>query len=135
MGSNSASDGIAVSEPAKPPLIPFALCVGVTGHRQEALPPECLQRLPGQIRDALALLTRSATTVHASAADCFAPGRPLLQFVSPLAEGADQVAAEVALELGYSLHAVLRSQRRIPPDFSSERVGSQVRRVIEKVKA
>lgn len=79
----------------------------MTGHRQDALPPECLARLPGQIRDSLELLTRSAAAVHAGSADCFAPGQPRFMFISPLADGADQIAAESALELGFSLQAVL----------------------------
>jgi hypothetical protein len=83
------------------------MCVGVTGHRQEALPPECVARLPGQIRDALQLLMRGAAAVHAGSADCFAPGEPRFMFISPLADGADQIAAEAALELGFSLQAVL----------------------------
>ena len=36
---------------------------------------------------------------------------PRFRFVSPLADGADQIAAEVALELGFSLHAVLPFER------------------------
>ena len=125
-----------MSESSSPPLIPFALCVGVTGHRLDALPPECVTRLPGQIRDALALLTRSAVTVHAGAADCFAPGEPRLQFVSPLAEGADQVAAEVALELGYSLHAVLPFARAdYRGDFSSEGSAAKFDALIAKAQS
>jgi len=90
-----------------PPQVPFTLCVGITGHRHEALPPEYLPQLPGQIRDALQLLTRGAVAVRASAADCFADKEPRFVFVSALADGADQIAAEAALEMGYSLQAVL----------------------------
>ena len=79
-----------------PPPVPFVLSVGVTGHRQDALPADELPRLPARIKDALQLLTRSAAKVHSEAADCFAPGDPRLLFVSPLAHGADQMAAEVA---------------------------------------
>jgi hypothetical protein len=90
-----------------PPQVPFTLCVGITGHRHEALPPEYLPRLPGQLRDALRMLMRGAATVQAGAADCFAAGEPHFVFVSALADGADQIAAETALELGFSLQAVL----------------------------
>ncbi|MEO8547609.1 MAG: hypothetical protein ABI422_04505, partial [Sphingomicrobium sp.] len=91
----------------RPPKIPFALCVGVTGHRQEAIPPECLSQLPGQIRDALQLLMRGAAAVHGGAAGYFAADAPRFMFVSPLADGADQIGAEIALELGFSLQVVL----------------------------
>jgi hypothetical protein len=90
-----------------PPPVPFVLSVGVTGHRQDALPADELPQLPGRIREALELLIRSAAKVHDKAADCFAPGDPRLMFVSPLAHGADQMAAQVALDLGFSLHGVL----------------------------
>ena len=63
--------------------------------------------MPGQIRDTLELLTKCATTVHGGSSDCFAPGSPRWIFISPLADGVDQIAAEVALELGFSLQVVL----------------------------
>ena len=43
--------------------------------------------------------------------ECFAPGPLQLRFVSPIADGADQIAAEVALELGWELQAVLPFDR------------------------
>ena len=108
MASNSGGGPLVASEqPDHPPRVPFALCVGVTGHRRDALPPGCLPRLPGEIRNALELLIRSAAAIHDRDRDCFAPGEPRLQFLSPLADGADQIAAEIALDLGLSLHAVL----------------------------
>ena len=103
MKQGNASDSYGTA----PPAVPFVLSVGVTGHRQGALPSEELPRLPARIRDALQLLVRSAAKVHAEAADCFAAGDPRLLFVSPLAHGADQMAAQVALDLGFSLHGVL----------------------------
>ena len=52
-------------------------------------------------------MTGCAATVRAGAEDCFAPDPTRLLFVSPLAHGADQIAAGVALDLGFSLQAVL----------------------------
>ena len=105
--TSSSKQTAPASNGRHPPRVPFTLCVGVTGHRQDALPPEFLPRLPGFIRGALQQLTQCAATVRAGAGDCFAPDPTRLLFVSPLAHGADQIAAEVALELGFSLHAVL----------------------------
>ena len=104
-----------------PPRIPFALSVGVTGHRAEALPADCLERLPGQIRDALERLVRAAAAVRAGADDCFASDETRFRFVSPLAGGADQIAATVALELGFSLQVVLPFARdEYRRDFNPE---------------
>ncbi|MEO6581372.1 MAG: hypothetical protein ABIN68_01020, partial [Sphingomicrobium sp.] len=98
---HSASDG------ESPPLVPFTLCVGITGHRHEALPPGYLAKLPGLIRETLTMLIRGAEAVRASADDCFAAGGTRLVFVSALADGTDQIAAEAALELGFSLQSAL----------------------------
>jgi hypothetical protein len=43
--------------------------------------------------------------------DCFAPLPPKLRFVSPIADGADQIAAEIALDLGWELQAILPFER------------------------
>ena len=94
-------------EGGHPPQVPFTLCVGITGHRHEALPPDYLSRLPEQIRETLQMLIRGAAAVLAGAADCFAAGEPRFVFVSALADGADQIAAEAALELGFSLQVAL----------------------------
>jgi len=91
----------------RPPKVPFTLCVGVTGHREDVLPPDFLADLPGRVRDALKLLTDCAASVRAGAEDCFATDPPRRLFVSPLAHGSDQIAAEVAVEFGFALHAVL----------------------------
>ena len=39
--------------------------------------------------------------------DCFASGAGRLRFVSPIADGADQIAAEIALELGWELQVII----------------------------
>ena len=90
-----------------PPHVPFVLCVGVTGHRADSLPADSLSALAPRIRAMLELLARTAMELLESERSCFAPGPPTLRFVSPLADGADQIAAEVALELGWQLQAVL----------------------------
>ena len=53
------------------------------------------------------MLTRGAEAVRAGASDCFATDRSSFVLVSAMADGADQIAAEAALELGFSLQAVL----------------------------
>ena len=61
--------------------------------------------------DALRTITNAALAVHAEKSADFAPVPPALHFISPLADGADQIAAECALALGYRLRAVLPFDR------------------------
>jgi hypothetical protein len=66
--------------------------------------------LPGlsrRIRDTLLLIEQAGRALHARTAGCFDDAPPRLRFVSPIADGADQIAAEVALDLGWELQAVL----------------------------
>ena len=91
-----------------PPRVPFVLSVGVTGHRSEALGANGgdVGALRERVMVALRLVTQAALETHAAASAWFLPDKPRLYFVSALADGADQMAAECALELGYELHAI-----------------------------
>ena len=88
-----------------PPRLPFVLSVGVTGHRSDALPGS--DELRERVDAALKLILDAALQVREQCPGAFSDEPPLLQFVSPIADGADQIAAEVALELGFDLSAVL----------------------------
>lgn len=95
----------------RPPPVPFVLAVGVTGHRAEVLPADSVPILRERIRDVLERIAESGRALFAAERDCFAATEPKLRFVSPIADGADQIAAEVALELGWELQAVLPFER------------------------
>ena len=79
-----------------------------------------------RLRDALRLLIEGAAAIHAQESDHYSPQPTKLRFVSPLAGGADQIAAGVALELGFELHAILpfkreRYRRELCDDEARER--------------
>ncbi len=84
------------------PAVPLCLTVGVTGHRDVAAIADHvsagLTRMLAELRDAVLPL-------HATGS--FAAAPPRFTLVCPLAQGADQLAAAIALDLGYELHAVL----------------------------
>lgn len=88
-----------------PPKVRPGLIVGITGHRK--LPHDA----EGAIGEAIAAVLTGATAaaervVRTEAA--FFSDEPLRRvMISPLAEGADQIAAEAALAAGWSLRAVL----------------------------
>ena len=92
---------------AGPPRLPFVLSVGVTGHRAEALPADGLAALRERIGAILTLVGDGARSLFDSETGCFTAEPARLRFVTPIADGADQIAAEVALDLGWELEAVL----------------------------
>jgi hypothetical protein len=91
-----------------PPRPRPALRIGVTGHRLNRLlePGVDLDALRAQVRTALSTV-RAAVEQAASDYDQVYAGPPQLRLISPLAEGADQLVASEALELGYALHVPL----------------------------
>ena len=96
-----------LGRPRGPPPVPFVLSVGVTGHRAEALDAGDVERLRERMRHTLLLIEQAGRALLEREGDCFAPGQPRLRFVSPIADGTDQIAAELAVELGWELQAIL----------------------------
>jgi hypothetical protein len=94
-----------------PPQIPFVLSVGVTGHRTDTLPADSIDALRARISQALRLTAEAGAALFESERDCFSADPPRLRFVSPIADGADQLAAEAALQSGWELQVVLPFER------------------------
>lgn len=93
---------------AGPPAPPFALTVGITGHRSEALEQgAAIGELTARLGSVLDMLQSEALAVRAQEAGLFAAGPPCFTLVSPLASGADQMVATLALERGWHLQAIL----------------------------
>lgn len=95
------------SSSSGPPRVPFVFSVGVTGHRAEALPADGLATLRERIGAILAIVSEAAHSLFEQDRDCFTSESARMRFVTPIADGADQIAAEVALDLGWELQAVL----------------------------
>lgn len=87
--------------------MPFVLSVGVTGHRADALPGGSIDQLRSSIGAILDLVGGAARELFAKEAQYFSGAPPALRFVSAIAEGSDQIAADEALSLGWDLHAIL----------------------------
>lgn len=104
----------AVAEVAShPPPLPFVLSVGITGHRIEALEHGAAETVAQRLRAALEQVKEAASALYGDDGGSFSSEPPRFMFVSPLADGADQIAAEAALDLGFELHAILPFERRI----------------------
>ena len=91
--------------------MPFVLAVGVTGHRADVLAEGSIDTLRERIRSTLELVAAAGADLLELERDCFASGPCRRRFVSPIADGADQIAAEVALELGWELQLILPFER------------------------
>ena len=90
-----------------PPRIAFGCGIGITGHRAEALPEIARGTIQARLKEVLGLIAESCHAIAHREASFFADAPPALTIVSPLAAGTDQMTAEIALSLGYRLHAVL----------------------------
>lgn len=93
-----------------PPRPPLVLCAGVTGHRADALDSAGREALPGRIGAVLDLIREAGGAIAPERA-LFADDPTCLRLVSPLADGADQIAALAAVERGWQIQALLPFDR------------------------
>ena len=104
-----------------PPALPFVFTVGITGHRSEAIPADAVEPIWERLKGALEALAAKAAAIHRAETAAFEPGPARLVFISALADGADQIGAEIALALGFELFAILPFDReRYRADLSSD---------------
>jgi hypothetical protein len=95
----------SITSPTRPTL---ALRIGITGARN--LDAAQLPRLSDQLHAVLQAIQQQmrqlAAQDHIAAAYHHqgGPPRPTMRFLSPLARGADRLAAQAAVSLGYTLH-------------------------------
>ena len=76
------------------------------------LPAGAVDSLRTRVCDVLTLIDQAGARLAKRGKDLFAGEPPTKRFVSPIADGADQIAAEVALELGWELQVVLPFGRK-----------------------
>ena len=103
-----------------PPSCALVLHVGVTGHRE--LPEAAVPAIAKTVATVLATIDVTVRGI-AEAESRQAPetGAPLLRVISSLAEGADQLVAETALERGWEVQCPLPFAREeYAKDFSGE---------------
>ena len=93
-------------DPAPPPSLLCELELPGTGSSRLLEPNVDLDGLRAQVRAVLSTVRAATEQAAADFGEVYG-GPPLLRLISPLAEGADQLVASEALELGYSLHVPL----------------------------
>ncbi|MCJ8191910.1 hypothetical protein [Sphingomicrobium aestuariivivum] len=96
----------------------LALRFGITGHRPPRLDPALNASIHADIARIFRRSTAALAELHEAHASMFDPRPAKVKLVSSLAEGADVIAAEAALDTGVSLSACLpMPQERYARDF------------------
>lgn len=90
-----------------PPRPRLTLNVGITGHRAAILPAPVLTTLRPFVEDVFRNLREAALRVHRQETAIFDRAPARLRLHSPLASGADQLAADSARAAGYHVRALL----------------------------
>jgi hypothetical protein len=104
-----------LSTPPKPPL---AFRVGVVGHRPDRLEKADLVRLGDVIRQILLTIQEQVSAFAKANKALFTPEAPVLRAISPLAEGADRIFGEQAIDLHWNLCCVMPfHQEEFEKDF------------------
>jgi hypothetical protein len=125
--------------PPKPRLV---FRVGVIGHRPNRLDPNKIEELKQSLRELL-LVIREATQCARNQGPGFASegkAEATLRIISPLAEGTDRLAAQVALDLGFELQCPMPfPQVEVendfrPPKAVHENALSEFRQLLERAK-
>ncbi|MEM9496204.1 MAG: hypothetical protein AAGA09_09385 [Pseudomonadota bacterium] len=96
-----------MSEHLHPPRPALAIRIGVTGHRAARIGADAHARLDAQIGAVLDALFAGAHDAALTLKDLYREEEPRLSVVSALADGADMMVAERALEKGWRLFAPL----------------------------
>lgn len=108
-----SASGVADAEPtfpsvgSHPPRPRLALNIGITGHRASILPGGSLSTLRPVLDEVLNGLKTAVHDLHRHPDALFQPADPIVRLHTPLATGADQLAAESARALGFHVRALL----------------------------
>lgn len=104
LAASADADGDLGRHPPRPRL---ALNVGITGHRASNLPAGALDALRPIVDKVFRDLREAALRLYAASDDLFSTDPPILRLHTPLATGADQLAADSARASGYTVRALL----------------------------
>ncbi len=101
--------------PPKPKLV---VRVGVTGHRPNRLQSASMDMLQQRIGEVLATIKDMVKLIRQEATAYYADTPPVLRLISPLAEGADRIVAQEAINIGCELQCPLPfEQKQYEKDF------------------
>ena len=99
----------------------LALRFGITGHRPPRLSSDHHDTVRKHCLDVFRIAEETLKDIHRDHSEIFAPQPPLAKLITSLAEGADVLAAEAALEAGLGISVCLP----FPPKTYSEDFGEE----------
>lgn len=100
-----------------PPKVPLTIRVGVTGHRDVT----DSEGLRGAVRQVLGLVRDFGSRLKGEEGTLYSSDEPVLRIISPLADGADRLVAEEALDLSFKLQCPFPFfQEEYEKDFKAE---------------
>src|SRR5258708_4882815 len=117
----------------RPPRARLALRVGVTGHRPNKLQSAEGDLLGRRVRAVLEYLRETTFNLHGIQDSGYLSDPPVLRIISPLAEGADRLVAEVAIasDYGFELQCPLPFSRgAYESDFETAESRLQFRKLL-----
>lgn len=106
-----------------PPKPRLTLNVGITGHRATVLPAGVADLLGPVVEDVFRRLRDATRHLHSVEKVLFDAAQPQLRLHTPLATGADQVAADGARANGYTIRALLPFA---PDDYAKDFQGQEL---------
>jgi hypothetical protein len=124
-----------INERQSPPKVRLTLRAGVTGHRPAGLESSDISALRSKLEHVLGELKRIVYEIN-NTPTSYTPEDPLLRIISPLAEGADILAAETAIEHGFELQCAIPFERgEYEKDFRGPESVRRYRGMLEKATA
>lgn len=109
----------ALNHPPRPRLV---FRVGITGHRLARMAPDQIARIEKSLSDILLEVSATVARAHVDFTDFYTADAPVTRLISPLADGADSLAAGIALAQGYKLCAPVPFARE---DYATDFIGPQ----------
>ena len=91
----------------RPPRPRLALNIGITGHRAALLPEGGAKALLPVVDEVFGRLQEAVHRLHLDPGSLFDAASPIIRLHTPLATGADQLAAESAQSHGFHVRALL----------------------------
>lgn len=88
-----------------PPRPQMAYRIGITGHRRNRIRADQIERIENELASVFSIIDEAVKSAHEAFSAYYEADPPVVRLITPLADGADSLAAKVALKHAFELHA------------------------------